>query len=415
MSRVRAFSIVSPTKSRPGRLLFLTAAMLFTGGPSGCKAAAPQATEDTLGVDVSVTQSVTVAAPAEGGLTSFVIRARNNGPVVISDVVGLDSLATGLVYDSHAITGHGGFDPVSNQWTIGRLALNEEVGLTLFARPRSGSTGQTLSNVVRVAVTSPLLADTVTSNNRTSASITVGAALPPASFANEPPGFTALSNQIWPTHESGGWRWEGANSTTGAFQSVVSSGYGSAPPSGAGGPNVLQATYVAGSLGGFGAGRTYFALPSVNEVFVGFWHKFAADYVASPNSNKMWFMMMGNERAFLGFRDRVEDSPRRVYNLNLSSFGPTPNVALAADPPISIPLGEWYKLEWYFKRNTSGQSNGIIRVWMNGILIHDYANLVFPGPMTTFYFEGTHNGVDGFVPAAMQWWVSRAYVSVPSP
>ena len=415
MRSARVFSSTSSRSSRTSRAMSsLSLAACLTGATS-C-GVAEQALAALLGVDVSVTQTVSNAAPAVGALTSFEIRVRNNGPVEVTDIVGLDSLSSGLTYDSHVITGNGWFDPLTRQWNVGRLAVNQEAGLTIVARTNAGSGGTTQSNIVRVNVVSDIVSDSVESNNRRSASVTVGTVpVPPSDFSNEPPGLTPLSTWDWTTHEGGGWRWEGANPVTGAFMNVVNSGYGSAPP--VGGPGVLQANFIGGTPGGYGAGRTYFPI-NVDELFVGYWQKFEPDFRASDNDggNKMFFLITGSARAFLAYRDRAADAPRRPYTLWMSTYGPTPNVPIVSDPTFSIPLGEWYKVEWYFKRNTPGNRDGILRIWFNGVKSFDFDDLVFPAGVTNMYFEGTHNGeyigATRMIPEDMRWWVGRTHVSV---
>lgn len=418
MSSTREFAIVSIKSSRVLRLVSLLTLAGWIGGATSC-AVAEQVLAALLGVDVSVSQSVSNASPAVGALTSFDIRVRNHGPVEVSDIIGIDSLSSGLTYDSHIITGNGWFDPLTRQWNIGRLGVNQEAGLTIVARTNAGTGGSTQSNVVLVNVVSDVFADTVEANNRRSATVTVGnVVIPPSDFSNEPPGLTTRSNWDWTTHEGGGWRWEGANPTTGAFMNVVNTGYGSAPP--VGGPTVLQANFIGGTPGGFGAGRTYFPVDS-DELFIGFWHKYEADFRASDNTggNKIFFLITGPARAYLTYRDRASDVPRRPYGLTMSTYGPTPNVEIESNPVFAIPLGEWYKTEVYFKRNTPGNSDGILRVWFNGVQAFVYSNLVFPAGATNMYFEGTHNGEyvgqTRIIPEDMHWWIARTRVSVRAP
>lgn len=419
MSRIQVFTDRPLTSARPNRLVVLLFPIALLGSSTSCDVP-PQALQDLLGVDVSVSQSVTNASPAEGALTSFVVRVRNNGPVEVTNVVGTDSLSSGLAYDSHTISTGAWFDPVLKQWTVERLGVAQEAVFTLVARTNPGTAGTTQSNVVSINVTSDLVADSTSSNNRRATTVTVATNIPPVSpqgFTNEPPGFRALSTWDWTSHEGGGWRWEGANPVTGAFQSVVSAGYGSAPP--VGGPGVLQATYVAGSIAGSGAGRTYFPI-TADEVFIGYWTKFEADYRSSdnPGGNKMFFLITGPSRAFLAYRDLAQDVPRRNYNLYMSTYGPNPNNELWAEPAFPIPYDEWYKVEMHYKRSTAGSQNGILKVWFNGVKAFEYTNLVNPYAVTNMYFEGTHNGeyIGGVrrIPTAMHWFVGRTYVSVPN-
>jgi len=385
--------------------------------PGGCEEI-PAELLELLGVDIAVTQSVTNATLGVGALTSFEIKVKNNGPVEVDEVTGIDSLSSGLGYESYSISGKGWFDPVARVWGVSKLAVGEEVRLTILARAMPGTEGTTQSNVFRIDLASELVQDSVASNDRRSSSVTISSVPVSAfSYTNEPPGFVARSTWDWAVHSGGGWKDEGPNPVTGAFQSVVSSGYGSAPP--IGGPNVLQATYIAGSTCCSGAGRTYYGFnPPVNEVFVGYWQKFESTFRASDNSMKMSFFIMGNERAFNGFIERADVVPARWACLSKKVVNAA-ELQECGQPAWGFPLGEWFKTEWYIKLNTPGQANGVLRIWYDGVKTHDLTNLIYDGPVTNFYFEGTHNGeiINGvrIIPTAMHWWVAHAYVSVPAP
>lgn len=78
-------------------------------------------------IDVELTKDVSPAAVQVGGETTFTVTVLNNGPQDATGVVVEDRLPDGLTYVSH--TGDG-FDPVTFDWTIGDLAVDETVTLS---------------------------------------------------------------------------------------------------------------------------------------------------------------------------------------------------------------------------------------------------------------------------------------------
>ncbi len=419
MGSNRTFS--GPHRSGRGwRGVLRTCAVIGLMAFPACGEDGPQLDPSLPPVDLSVTQVVDDATPGEGALIQFVLTVRNDGPNTVTTVVGQDELSSGLTYDSHSIDGDGTFDPGTMRFNIPSLAAGAESELTLYARSNADTEGSSQSNEMIVVAPIDQFFDPDIANNQSVIQLAIGAPPPPPppdEFNNEPAGFVALSDWHWPTHNGGGWSYEGENPFTHSYQSVVSSGYGEAPPSG--GANVLQATYLAGVAGGFGPGRTNFNFPGgANEVFVGMWHKFPANYIASDNSNKMWFFFIGNTRAFLGYRDLAGQNPRRNYGLTIDDFGPTPGTSILGNPAVLIPQGEWYKIEWHVKRNTPGNSDGFMKVWINGVQTHNVQNLTFPGSMVTYYVEGVHNGLnnqdgDRVIPEEMHWWLARVRISTP--
>src|SRR5206468_3314528 len=81
------------------------------------------------------------------------------------------------------------------------------------------------------------------------------------------------------------------------------------------------------------------------------------------------------------------------------------------DPAIT--LVAWHKLELYFKYNTPG--TGVVRWWMDGVLIGDYSNLSFPaaGCFTEFQFAPTWGGLGDVKSENDFFWFDDAYISKP--
>jgi hypothetical protein len=63
---------------------------------------------------------------------------------------------------------------------------------------------------------------------------------------------------------------------------------------------------------------------------------------------------------------------------------------------LTVPLGQWNRLEWYVKASTTASSrDGIIRWWMNGVLMGNYANINFrAGAFGTIMLTHVWDSVD---------------------
>ena len=133
-------------------------------------------------IDVAVSQSVSVDSIPTNETVTFTVRARNNGPGDALDLIGADTLSSGLVYLSHTIVGKGQYDPTTRLWTIGTLAPNETSTLHLLAQATVGANQTSQSNSAGVITQGTEVFDSVPSNNLSLSAVRVadpGAPPPP--------------------------------------------------------------------------------------------------------------------------------------------------------------------------------------------------------------------------------------------
>jgi len=164
----------------------------------------------------------------------------------------------------------------------------------------------------------------------------------------------------------------------------VTTGYNGSPRIGA--SAVIQTLYPGGVEGGHDAGRIQFNLPAgTNEVFFGAEVQFKANYPLSTSSggNKQFFITFaGGGRYFVNVDGGAAQGRWGVY------VGSAPLI----DSNIPLVYGSWIKMEWYLKRN-SGSGDGIMRLWIDGVLAVNLTNLSFPaGDMVLAYDDGSNNG-----------------------
>jgi hypothetical protein len=175
-------------------------------------------------------------------------------------------------------------------------------------------------------------------------------------------------------------------------------------------PVVGQWRYPSGFAGGTAPATMFHRLPSpVSEAFVAVWWKPSTPWQGhSSFVNKIYFLLGGA----CGNLIPVMYGPRGgPYQLRVApEWGNwswlTPNVNA-----VPIVLGSWHNIELYFKYNTPG--TGIVRWWMDGTLIGDYANVSFPDSscFAEFQFSPTWGGVGDVKTETDYFWFGHAHIS----
>ncbi|RLG38661.1 MAG: hypothetical protein DRO01_06270, partial [Thermoproteota archaeon] len=120
--------------------------------------------------DLAVTKAVNNPNPVEGETIVFTITVVNNGPDDATGVVVTDSLPFGLDYV--ADDGFGAYSPVTDDWTVGSLAVGERASLSITASVATGTRGSTIINLAEI--TGSDLNDPDTTNDRDQAEVTIG-------------------------------------------------------------------------------------------------------------------------------------------------------------------------------------------------------------------------------------------------
>lgn len=118
----------------------------------------------------------------------------------------------------------------------------------------------------------------------------------------------------------------------------------------------------------------------VEEVYVKFSTKFTSDYNAWPRAS--------HKIALLNITDGQSSQRRYQVMVNVDNsgryyvehsyidtwqfYGLAQNVG---GTPASVRYGQWEDLKLYVRLNTPGSSNGIVKLWVNGVLKADYSNV----------------------------------------
>jgi len=226
-------------------------------------------------------------------------------------------------------------------------------------------------------------------------------------WPHEPAGFVPYTD--WSVGALSGAGWNTVNSSGDA--SIITDA--SAPVSA---PTVGQWKYPVGFGGGTAPATMYYPLPNpFDEGFVGFAWKASNPWQGhSSFVNKIMFLQSRNSTC---------------GNLYMTMYGPTGGpFELRVAPEwgnwswltpnvnnVPVALGTWHKIELYFKYNTSGNSDGIVRWWMDGTMIGNYTNVSFhpSGCFGEFQFSPTWGGIGDSKTETDYYWYDHAYISAP--
>jgi uncharacterized repeat protein (TIGR01451 family) len=125
------------------------------------------------GVDLSLSQIVSNAAPDEGEAITFTVTV-GNSPTAAATADGVvigDVLPAGLTYSSHSASGATSYDSITGDWSGIALAPGASATLTITATVDSGMAGNTLINTATLTAVNQT--DIDSGNDTTEAGVTV--------------------------------------------------------------------------------------------------------------------------------------------------------------------------------------------------------------------------------------------------
>lgn len=337
-----------------------------TAGPHTLRAVARDAAGNaTTSAGVSVTvldvtaPTIAISAPAAGATVSGTVAITANA----ADAVGVAGVQFKL--DGANLAAEDTSAPYSVSWNTTGVADGSHT-LTAVARDAAGN--QRTSSAVAVTVSN--------------------AAPPPVAWPNEPGGFTVIEETGWESGTLGNW-----------YRIFTSSdkpiNVGAITNSPLGESRALQIDFPAGHVGGGGTELRY-DIPSAqrpSEIYVGYYvqvnpqwqghssgiNKMVYLHDGGANFAAMWYEMFGSG-----------SNPLDLYVVNQSGSGPAgfhENVN-----QITFTRGQWHKVEIYQKQGSS--NNGIVRVWVDGVLAIDRADVdTTSNPIDNVTISGIWGGV----------------------
>lgn len=225
-------------------------------------------------------------------------------------------------------------------------------------------------------------------------------------WPDQPAGFIPLTDQGWDALTADAWgRRESADDR------IVADTAAPLSPAAA-----LEYVYPAGFRGGRAPATHYYPLNNRRELFVGLQWKVSDPWQGhSSLVNKIQFIYgMGADVAMVMYGPKGGPYDLRVMPQWREHDGSwlTPNVQ---NPPVT--LGRWHRIEWYLKyESTYGAGDGIIRWWMDRVLVGSYTNVRYPdnAGFVEYQISPTWGGIGDVKTETDYYRFDHSYISSPS-
>jgi hypothetical protein len=235
---------------------------------------------------------------------------------------------------------------------------------------------------------------------------TLPAAAPGAPWPNRPAAFVTISDEPWNLLSANGWNY--LRRTASKASDIVADS--SAPFSL---PNALRIIFTPDMARDSEPGVHWIGLsPRPREIFTGWWMKLSSNWRPSPaGGGKITFLWAADGQGQVYSNVGGPSAPHRInINTEWAPYGQRfwePNVS--ATP---IAYGQWYRIEWYLKwESSAGAGDGIMRWWVNGVLNGDHRTVRFPSCcFQQFEFAPT---LQNPPPAEQYMYIDHTHVSTP--
>jgi hypothetical protein len=242
-------------------------------------------------------------------------------------------------------------------------------------------------------------------NSMTSApvAVTVSNASGSGAWPNEPAGFVTITDNPWNITVGSGW-----NRRSGGTDSIISDATAPLSPA-----SVLQYIYPVGLVDGVAPATQYYPV-GTKEIFVGMWWKPSSPWQGDISSvNKIQFLQVQNSSIYM----TMYGPNGGPYELRVDAQWPEQGTAWLVPNVGSgrVTLGQWHRLEWYLKYESSyGAGDGIVRWWMDGVLVGNYTNVRFPNDngFVEYQISPTWGGNTGDVKREQDYyWFDHSHLS----
>jgi hypothetical protein len=314
----------------------------------------------TAGVPDGIAPTVSVSSPSGGATVSGTVTLSASAADNIG-VAGVQFQVDGVNVGAEDTSA-----PYSMSWNTTQVANGTR---TLRAIARDAAGNQTTSAGV---------------------SVTVSNTGPPPTglWPNEPNGFTVIEETGWESGSLEDWYR--------IFQSsdkpITVGNIGNSP---IGESRALMIDFAAGHVGGGGTELRYDIASQHrrNEIYVGYYVQVNPQWDGhSSGINKMVYLHDGGSQFSAMWYEMFGSgsSPLDLYVVNQS--GSSPSGMHENVNEVTFARGQWHRVEIYQKQGASG--NGIIRVWVNGVLALDRSDVdTRSSPVDNVTISGIWGGV----------------------
>lgn len=194
-------------------------------------------------------------------------------------------------------------------------------------------------------------------------------------------------------------------------------------------PNNVYKSWISPGQSSGGTQLNY-TLPQGNrEMFMGIMWRTNPEFQGRPNSNKLFFLRgpQANGVWIFGNSALVNGSAPLIFGHNTggglldNSHACSADLGLLCFPNVGPGLltrGVWTKIEAYVKSSTTNTSrDGIVRWWINGVLVGNYTNLNYGGTagINEWVWSETWDGGVSPVPT-VDWshFIDHLHISIPN-
>jgi hypothetical protein len=190
------------------------------------------------------------------------------------------------------------------------------------------------------------------------------------------------------------------------------------PPSPSGGC-ALRITYPAGTYStSFSAGRVAYAVGGQpTDLYLGAWMRYSNPFTFHPIGHKVNFFVLaganpGCRNVSMGYvYTQSVMAPQICWGVGTKSY--FQNVGTWNQ---NAHLNEWHWYEEHIRVNTPGIADGIMQVWIDGVLYIDYSNVPIRDVGDTAGFgsiqhTGEWGGGGGTITQTGYWWIDHTVIS----
>jgi hypothetical protein len=235
---------------------------------------------------------------------------------------------------------------------------------------------------------------------------------PPAgAWPNLPSGFRTLADQSFNAPLSGLWSLIWNDLGLGGLSTDAGAPFS---PSG-----VMQFRYPSGFPAGESPGTVLIKLGGQRRLYVGLWWKASANWQGHDSHvNKIQFLFPpdGNGDIYMAAYGPPGGPYDLTVNLQLVNADTRnwlkPNVGGGGNGRVT--MGEWHRIEWLVDYGTEGVHNGTMRWWLDGKLVGDYRDILYPVlKLDNYKVAPTWGGMGGSKTQTDYYWYDHVYVARP--
>jgi hypothetical protein len=373
----------------------------------------------------TVTWSSTPSSVATVSATGFVTAVANGSATITATIGGKSGTATVSVGQpgvaSVAVTPTSASVGIGQNTQLNATALSASgttvTGVTYSWSSASSGTASVSSSGLVTGVAAGSTTITVSAGGKTAqAAISVTGSSgggTHSGYGNEPSGATTVTERAFNAVVEDGW----SAPSFGALNAAITQD-GSAPKSPS---NVMQVTYPVGLQAGTVPMVQTIMIPNGHtQFYASIWIKYSANFIVDDAGINKIFYVWGSDQTPTLCLCTTSPSPTGNFTPQIGAqdavnVNYTPNVA--GQTGYSFPRNTWVRLEVFLQMNTAGHSDGLIKIWANGVLITNYtnANFVQNGTQATWYqyqLAPYWGGGGGTIATPQFLWVDHMYESV---